>query len=85
MPLKSSVFFDTSLQFSSVFIFFNARHVQGVCDHVAMIMKHMHGLDVDPLSDIAICCGQSEAFAATVFASMFSYLRSLITQESYVL
>ncbi|GFY98679.1 hypothetical protein Acr_13g0000800 [Actinidia rufa] len=44
------------------------RHVQGVCDHVAMIMKHMHGLDVDPLSNIAICCGQSEAFAATVFA-----------------
>ncbi|PSS14712.1 Kynurenine--oxoglutarate transaminase [Actinidia chinensis var. chinensis] len=44
------------------------RHVQGVCDHVAMIMKHMHGLDVDPLTDIAICCGQSEAFAATVFA-----------------
>ncbi|KAK3008132.1 hypothetical protein RJ639_014244 [Escallonia herrerae] len=31
-------------------------------------MKQMHGLDVDPLTDIAICCGQSEAFAATMFA-----------------
>uniref|UniRef100_A0A5B7BHF3 Putative kynurenine--oxoglutarate transaminase-like isoform X1 n=1 Tax=Davidia involucrata TaxID=16924 RepID=A0A5B7BHF3_DAVIN len=44
------------------------RHVQGICDCVANIMKHMHGLDVDPLTDVAICCGQSEAFAATVFA-----------------
>ncbi|KAL7226984.1 hypothetical protein ACSBR1_021950 [Camellia fascicularis] len=38
-------------------------------------MKHKHGLDFNPLTDIAICCGQSEAFAATIFASMFSYLR----------
>ncbi|KAI7992075.1 Kynurenine--oxoglutarate transaminase [Camellia lanceoleosa] len=44
------------------------RHVQGICDHVAKIMKHMHGLDFNPLTDIAICCGQSEAFAATMFA-----------------
>lgn len=44
------------------------RHVQGICDHVATIMKHMHGLDFNPLTDIAICCGQSEAFAATMFA-----------------
>lgn len=28
----------------------------------------MHGLDVDPLTDIAICSGQTEAFAAAVFA-----------------
>lgn len=34
-------------------------------------MKHMHGLDVDPVTDIVICCGQTEAFAATMFASMF--------------
>ncbi|KAL7226985.1 hypothetical protein ACSBR1_021951 [Camellia fascicularis] len=45
-----------------------SRHVQGICDHVAKIMKHMHGLDFNPLTDIAICCGQSEAFAATMFA-----------------
>uniref|UniRef100_F6HZ83 Aminotransferase class I/classII large domain-containing protein n=1 Tax=Vitis vinifera TaxID=29760 RepID=F6HZ83_VITVI len=31
-------------------------------------MKEMHGLDVDPLTDIAICSGQTEAFAAAVFA-----------------
>lgn len=33
-------------------------------------MKQMHGLDVDPVTDIVICCGQTEAFAATMFASM---------------
>ncbi|KAL6339767.1 hypothetical protein AAG906_034853 [Vitis piasezkii] len=43
-------------------------HVQGICDYLARKMKEMHGLDVDPLTDIAICCGQSEAFAAAVFA-----------------
>ncbi|EEF47306.1 probable N-succinyldiaminopimelate aminotransferase DapC [Ricinus communis] len=44
------------------------RHVQGICDHLAGIMKEMHGLDVDPQTDIAICCGQTEAFAAAIFA-----------------
>ncbi|XP_071718830.1 uncharacterized protein [Rutidosis leptorrhynchoides] len=44
------------------------RHVQGICDLVADKMKEMHDLDVDPLTDIAICCGQTEAFAATMFA-----------------
>ncbi|CAK9145193.1 unnamed protein product [Ilex paraguariensis] len=44
------------------------RHVQGICEHVAGIMKHLHGLDVDPLTDVVICCGQSEAFAATMIA-----------------
>ncbi|EYU46781.1 hypothetical protein ABFS82_04G010100 [Erythranthe guttata] len=44
------------------------RHVQGICDHVACKMKEMHGIAVDPLTDIVICCGQSEAFAATIFA-----------------
>ncbi|GFQ02458.1 kynurenine--oxoglutarate transaminase 1 [Phtheirospermum japonicum] len=44
------------------------RHVQGICDLVAGKMKEMHGLNIDPLTDIAICCGQSEAFAATMFA-----------------
>ncbi|KAL1825813.1 hypothetical protein DCAR_0314004 [Daucus carota subsp. sativus] len=43
-------------------------HVQGICDHVANKMKHIHGLDVDPATDIVICCGQTEAFAATMFA-----------------
>ncbi|OAY61891.1 methionine aminotransferase [Manihot esculenta] len=44
------------------------RHVQGICEHLARIMKAMHGVDVDPKTDIAICCGQTEAFAAAVFA-----------------
>lgn len=45
------------------------RHVQGICDHLAEMVKKMHGLDINPLTDIAICCGQTEAFAAAVFAS----------------
>ncbi|XP_050378055.1 uncharacterized protein LOC126795256 [Argentina anserina] len=44
------------------------RHVQGICNHVADIMNQMHGLDVNPLTDVAICCGQTEAFAAAAFA-----------------
>ncbi|CAM8924776.1 unnamed protein product [Rhodiola kirilowii] len=44
------------------------RHVQGICDHVAAMMKETHNLVVGPLTDIAICCGQTEAFAAAVFA-----------------
>jgi hypothetical protein len=50
------------------------RHVQGICDHLANIMKEMHGLDFDPRTDMAICCGQTEAFAAAVFASMLCTL-----------
>ncbi|GAB2302897.1 hypothetical protein Dimus_036891 [Dionaea muscipula] len=45
------------------------RHVQGICDCVAKNLREMHGLDVDQLTDIAICCGQTEAFAAAMFAS----------------
>ncbi|XP_057964318.1 uncharacterized protein LOC131155301 [Malania oleifera] len=44
------------------------RHVRGICDHLANMMKQKHGLDVDPHTDIAICCGQTEAFVAAVFA-----------------
>lgn len=42
--------------------------MQGVCDELARIAKKTHGLDVNPLTDIAICCGQTEAFAAAVFS-----------------
>lgn len=48
--------------------------MQGICDFVAGKMKEMHGLVVDPVTDIVICCGQSEAFAATMFASMVTWL-----------
>ncbi|KAJ7973029.1 putative Aminotransferase ybdL [Quillaja saponaria] len=44
------------------------RHVQGICDHLAKIVNEMHGLDVNPSSDIVITCGQTEAFAAAIFA-----------------
>uniref|UniRef100_A0A0E0M8Y3 Aminotransferase class I/classII large domain-containing protein n=1 Tax=Oryza punctata TaxID=4537 RepID=A0A0E0M8Y3_ORYPU len=44
------------------------RHVQGICDVLAETMKRDHGLHVDPLTDFAVCCGQSEAFAAAIFA-----------------
>lgn len=46
------------------------RHVQGVCEILAEAMKRDHGLHVDPLTDFVICCGQSEAFAAAVFATI---------------
>ncbi|MBA0768407.1 hypothetical protein Gotri_017209 [Gossypium trilobum] len=44
------------------------QHVQGICDQLALKMKKTHGLDVNPLTDIAICCGQTEAFAAAIFS-----------------
>ncbi|KAL8544947.1 hypothetical protein ACS0TY_005231 [Phlomoides rotata] len=44
------------------------RHVQGICDLVALKMKEMHGINVDPLTDVVVCCGQSEALATTMFA-----------------
>ncbi|KAK2649583.1 hypothetical protein Ddye_017072 [Dipteronia dyeriana] len=44
------------------------RHVQGICDQLAKLVKEIYSLHVDPLTDIAICCGQTEAFAAAVFA-----------------
>ncbi|XVF32852.1 hypothetical protein REPUB_Repub17cG0118300 [Reevesia pubescens] len=34
------------------------RHVLGICDHLAPIMKSMHGLNIDPLTDRAIFCGK---------------------------
>ncbi|CAI0383670.1 unnamed protein product [Linum tenue] len=44
------------------------RHVQGICELLARNAKEMYGLEVDPDTDIAICCGQTEAFAAAMFA-----------------
>uniref|UniRef100_A0A1D1XPU5 Putative N-succinyldiaminopimelate aminotransferase DapC n=1 Tax=Anthurium amnicola TaxID=1678845 RepID=A0A1D1XPU5_9ARAE len=46
------------------------RHVQGICDMLSKMMKQKHGLHFDPLTEIAICCGQTEAFAATIFATI---------------
>ncbi|XP_024378374.1 uncharacterized protein [Physcomitrium patens] len=44
------------------------RHVQGVCEKVAEAFEMSHGVRVDAATQITICCGQSEAMAATVFA-----------------
>uniref|UniRef100_A0A7N0R9Z7 Aminotransferase class I/classII large domain-containing protein n=2 Tax=Kalanchoe fedtschenkoi TaxID=63787 RepID=A0A7N0R9Z7_KALFE len=44
------------------------RHVQGICDLVADMVKLTQNLTIDPSKDVAICCGQTEAFAAAVFA-----------------
>lgn len=46
--------------------------MQGVCDLLSKLVKEKHGLDVNPLTDVAICCGQSEAFAASILASSCS-------------
>nr|XP_019702009.1 uncharacterized protein LOC105032816 isoform X2 [Elaeis guineensis] len=46
------------------------RHVQGICDLLAATMRQNYGLEVNPLTDVVICCGQSEAFAAAIFATI---------------
>ncbi|CAO2824335.1 unnamed protein product [Amaranthus hypochondriacus] len=59
------------------------RHVQGICDHVAKNMKNIHGLDVDPMTDIVICCGQTEAFAAAMFALLDQGDEVIVLDPSY--
>ncbi|KAH6813884.1 hypothetical protein C2S51_022902 [Perilla frutescens var. frutescens] len=59
------------------------RHVQGLCDYVAEKMKEMHGMRVDRLTDIVICCGQSEAFAATMFAILDQGDEVILFDPSY--
>ncbi|EXB95710.1 Kynurenine--oxoglutarate transaminase 1 [Morus notabilis] len=59
------------------------RHVQGICDLLAKKVKIMHGLNVNPLTDIAICCGQSEAFAAAVFATIDKDDEVILFDPSY--
>ncbi|KDP41778.1 hypothetical protein JCGZ_26796 [Jatropha curcas] len=59
------------------------RHVQGICEHLAKNTKEMHGFDVDPKTDIAICCGQTEAFAAAVFAVVEPGDEVLLFDPSY--
>ncbi|KAF7804898.1 kynurenine--oxoglutarate transaminase 1-like [Senna tora] len=59
------------------------RHVQGICDHLANKVNEMHGLDINPLTDIAICCGQTEAFAAAVFATIDQGDEVIVFDPSY--
>ncbi|XP_042417565.1 probable N-succinyldiaminopimelate aminotransferase DapC isoform X2 [Zingiber officinale] len=59
------------------------RHVQGICDLLAVKMKQNHVLDFDPLTDFVICCGQSEAFAATILATIDQGDEVLIFDPAY--
>ncbi|XP_074589726.1 uncharacterized protein LOC141845567 isoform X1 [Curcuma longa] len=59
------------------------RHVQGICDLLAVKMKQNHVLDLDPLTDFVICCGQSEAFAATILATIDQGDEVLIFDPAY--
>ncbi|XP_034227223.1 kynurenine--oxoglutarate transaminase 1-like isoform X3 [Prunus dulcis] len=64
-PYQIRCHFRYSFRLQSIQV---GRHAPGICDLLANIMKQIHGLDVNPLTDIAICCGQSEALAAAAFA-----------------
>jgi aspartate/methionine/tyrosine aminotransferase len=46
--------------------------VQGVCEKVAEAFENTHGVKVDPKTQVTICCGQSEAMAASVFAGLLA-------------
>ncbi|XP_042417566.1 probable N-succinyldiaminopimelate aminotransferase DapC isoform X3 [Zingiber officinale] len=46
-------------------------------------MKQNHVLDFDPLTDFVICCGQSEAFAATILATIDQGDEVLIFDPAY--
>lgn len=59
------------------------RHVQGICEHLAKMVKEMHGLDIDPETDVAICCGQTEAFAAAIFATIDQGDEVILFDPSY--
>ncbi|KAH7405113.1 hypothetical protein KP509_15G057000 [Ceratopteris richardii] len=43
------------------------RHVQAACDEVAKHFSETQGVQIDP-TNITLCCGQSEAFAASIMA-----------------
>ncbi|KAL1357141.1 hypothetical protein HN51_009123 [Arachis hypogaea] len=59
------------------------RHVQGICDHLSQMVKEIHGLDINPLTDVAICCGQTEAFAAAIFATIDAGDEVILFDPSY--
>uniref|UniRef100_A0A803LA80 Aminotransferase class I/classII large domain-containing protein n=1 Tax=Chenopodium quinoa TaxID=63459 RepID=A0A803LA80_CHEQI len=63
--------------------FNQSRHVQEICDYVAKNVKDKHGLDIDPMTDIVICCGQTEAFAAAMFALIDRGDEVIVLDPSY--
>lgn len=54
--------------------------MQGLCDKVAKSFENTHGVRVDPTTQITICCGQSEAMAAAVFAGKLRLSRMVSLQ-----
>ena len=68
LPSRAPFYLTTPSDINACSVLY-PRHVQGICDALAETMKRDHGLRVDPLTDFAVCCGQSEAFAAAIFAS----------------
>ncbi|KAK9733784.1 hypothetical protein RND81_04G092100 [Saponaria officinalis] len=59
------------------------RHVQEICDYVAKNVKDTHGLEINPLSDVVICCGQTEAFSAAMFAILDQGDKVIVFDPSY--
>ncbi|KAK9672568.1 hypothetical protein RND81_12G108900 [Saponaria officinalis] len=59
------------------------RHVQEICDYVAKNMNDIHGLEVNPMSDVVICCGQTEAFSAAMFAILDQGDEVIVFDPSY--
>ncbi|XP_020980035.1 kynurenine--oxoglutarate transaminase 1 isoform X4 [Arachis ipaensis] len=47
------------------------------------MVKEIHGLDINPLTDVAICCGQTEAFAAAIFATIDAGDEVILFDPSY--
>jgi hypothetical protein len=43
-------------------------HVPALCDLLAAQITRAHRIPVSALTDFVLCCGQSEAFAAAIFA-----------------
>lgn len=48
--------------------------MQGICELLEEKMKRDHGLEINPLTDVVICCGQTEAFMAAIFAGKVSHV-----------
>ena len=54
--------------YSGVFSIY--RHVEALCKVIAESFELVQGVKVDPCH-VTLCCGQSEAFAASILAGLF--------------
>ncbi|GAU31652.1 hypothetical protein TSUD_38490 [Trifolium subterraneum] len=60
------------------------RHVQGICEHLAKIVKEMHGLDIDPLTDVAICCAIDPGDEVILFDPSYETYQGCVTMAGGV-